>query len=210
VPRWQRASCGLRRCGFFLSRDGRGSGAEGVVESADRLMSILSLVGRGVVLSFAAYLVGSFSVFMFSRPLLSLFRMSIEADTGLPTRLLDGLSELGRVSLTQVAADGRKRSEEMLALPGVGVDDVLGPTAPVADTGEAVADTSDKRAWFARRSRHVEPTGPSATEVLPIPEERQEQEIAERVLRDLPVVANAQLLGHEPEVFSAVDRSQAR
>jgi hypothetical protein len=140
-------------------------------------------------------------VFLFSRPLLSLFRTSIEADAG----LLDGLSELGRVSLKQVAGDGRQRLEQALALSGVGVDEVLGLTAAVPD----VPDTSGKRALVGRRGRRAGLSGLSADMVLPTPEARQEREIAQRVLRDLPVVANAQLLGHEPEVFSAVDRSQA-
>jgi len=183
---------------ILLESWARDSAAEGVVGSANRLMGTLSPVGEGVVLSFAAYLVGSFSVFLFSRPLLSLFRTSIDSDVG----PLDGLSELGRVSLTQVSADGRQRLEESLALSGVGVDEVLGLAAPVADT-------SDKRVPRGRRGRRAGPMSLSATTVLPTPEAREEREIAERVLRDLPVVANAQLLGHEPEVFAAVDRSQA-
>lgn len=176
------------------------SGADGVVDLAYRLMSTLSILGQGVVMSFAAYLLGSFSVFLFSRPLLSLFRTSMEADPG----PLSGLSELGRVSLTKVSADGRQKLEGALALSGVGVDEVLGLTA-------RVPDTTDKRARTGRRGRRrrLEPTLLSSTTVLSTPEELQETEIAERVLRDLPVVANAQLLGREPEVYSAVDRSQA-
>jgi hypothetical protein len=176
----------------------RGSDAEGVVGSVNRLMGMLSLVGQGVVLSFAAYIVGSLSVFLFSRPLLSLIRTSIERHRG----SLDGLSDLGRVSLTRVAADGRQRLEQALALSGVGVDEVLGLVAQVPDT-------SDKRMVIRRRRRPAEPIQLSSDTVWRKPEERQEHEIAARVLRDLPVVANAQLLGQEPEVFAAVDRSQA-
>jgi len=163
----------------------RDPSADRVVGSANRLMDTLSLVGQGAVLSFLAYLVGSFSVFLFSGPLLSLIRVSTDSDA----RPLAGLSDLGRVSLTQVAADGRQRLEGALALSGVGVDEVLGLVAPLPDLSQ--------------------PAVLSSTTVLPTPEERQEREIAARVLRDLPVVANAQLLGHEPEVFAAVDRSQA-
>ena len=174
----------------------RDPSADRVVGSANRLMDTLSLVGQGAVLSFLAYLVGSFSVFLFSGPLLSLIRVSTDSDA----RPLAGLSDLGRVSLTQVAADGRQRLEGALALSGVGVDEVLGLVAPLPDM-------PDKRA--PRRSAGQQPAVLSSTTVLPTPEERQEREIAARVLRDLPVVANAQLLGHEPEVFAAVDRSQA-
>ena len=185
---------------WFLLEPGweRDSDAAGVVGSANRLMSTLDLVGKGVVLSFAAYLVGSISVFLFSRPLLALFRTSIEPTT----ELLDGLSELGRESLTQVAADGRQRLEAALALSGVSVEEVLGLAAPVTDS-------SDKRMRTGRRRRPRELTYLTASTVLPTPEERQEHEIAQRVLRDLPVIANAQLLGQQPEVFAAVDRSQA-
>src|SRR5690349_21598259 len=38
----------------------------GVVGSANRLLANLSLLGQGVVLSFTAYVLGSFSVFLFS------------------------------------------------------------------------------------------------------------------------------------------------
>lgn len=103
--------------------------ADGVTGSANRLMSTLNLIGQGVVLSFTAYLIGSFSVFLFSGALITRFRTSIEPSG----RLLEGLSDLGRVSLAQVAVDGRKRLEEALTLSGIAVDEILGLVAPVSN-----------------------------------------------------------------------------
>jgi hypothetical protein len=175
----------------------------GIVGSAARLMDMLNLLGQGVVLSFAAYLLGSFSMFIFSAPLLRLIQMSGD---GVQHRYLSGLSELARLSLEQVAADERQHLEEVLSLSGEGVDEVLGLSAPVGPVPVA-----EDKIYLVRKGRRAKPYAGllhSGT-TQPNPEERQHKVIAARVLRDLPVVANAQLLGKEPEVFSAVDRSQA-
>jgi hypothetical protein len=171
--------------------------ADGIAGSANRLLSTLNVLGQGVVLSFAAYLVGSFSVFIFSGVLLGRFHTTVKP-TGRP---FEGLSDLGRVSLAQVAVDGRKRLEEALTLSGISVDEILGLAAPVAE--------SPRKSMPYRRGKPERPTALTSTTVFPTPEQRQETEISERVLRDLPVVATAQLLGKEPEVYAAVDRSQA-
>lgn len=92
----------------------RNSAAEGLIGSANRLMDALNVLGQGAVLSFAAYLLGSFSVLLFSRPLRSLFATSIEPNA----HLLDGLSQSGRESLSQVAIDGRQRLEAALFFVG--------------------------------------------------------------------------------------------
>lgn len=204
---------------WFLLEPGwnRDSGAEGLTGSTNRLMDTLNVLGQGAVLSFAAYLLGSFSVLLFSRPLRSLFPTTIDP----ASLMLDGLSQLGRVSLSQVAIDGRQRLEAKLVLSGVGVDEVLGLTAPVPDSRDKVAPVPDSRwnlvAGFVRSMIkgvrpyhwHNKSVLSSDTPAPPTAEEWQERDIAKRVLRDLPVVANAQLLGSEPDVFSAVDRSQA-
>lgn len=114
---------------------------------------------------------------------------------------MEGLSDLGRVSLAQVAIDGRKRLEEALTLSGIGVDEIIGLVAPVSDHPRLMLRY--------RRGQPERPAMLTSTTVLPTPEQRQEREISQRVLRDSPVVATAQLLGKEPEVFSAVDRSHA-
>jgi hypothetical protein len=99
---------------------------EGVIGSPNRLLADLSLLGQGVVLSFTAYVLGSFSVFLFSGLLRNRLRTSIDA-----TGRLSGLSPLGRTSLQQVAVDGRHRLEEALALSGYDVRRVLDDTSPV-------------------------------------------------------------------------------
>ena len=114
---------------------------------------------------------------------------------------MEGLSELGRVSLAQVAVDGRKRLEEALTLSGISVDEILGVVAPVAQ--------EPPKTLLFRRGQQERPVMLTSASVSPTPEQHQEREISERVLRDLPVVATAQLLGKEPEVFAAVDRSEA-
>lgn len=202
---------------LFEPRWNQDKDAGGLLGSANRLMDTLNLLGQGVILSFVAYLLGSFSVLLFSRPIRSLFPTAIEP----APHLLDGLSQLGRVSLSQVAIDGRQRLEAQLVLSGVGVDEVLGLTAPLPDSKDKIAPVPVPR-WKRmvefiraptkqlRRRIWDDYTGPSSNSPAPLTaEEWQERDIAKRVLRDLPVVANAQLLGPEPEVFSAVDRSQA-
>ena len=211
---------------FLLEPSWSASAADvGVIASAARLLDVVNLVAQGALVSFLAYILGSFSVFAFSRPLLSLIQTRLEVR---PHRLA-GLSALGRESLAQVAVDGRQRLEQALALSGVAVDEVLGlsrvspdslgsrgkiaPAGFVRSTGLPTGRSAWRRAISSKvRSawrRAAVPMGLSADWVLPTPEERQERELAERILRDLPVVAQAQLLGKEAEVYGAVDRSRA-
>lgn len=173
----------------------------GALASAVRLLDVADIAAQGVLLSFLAYLLGSFSVFAFSRPLLSLIQTRLDV----PPSRLAGLSALGRESLAQVAVDGRQRLEEALALSGVAVDEVLG----ISRVSAGAVGGPSKVAPVRRGRRRPIAVGPSADWVPPTPEERQEKELAGRILRDLPVVAQAQLLGKEPEVYGAVDRSRA-
>lgn len=199
---------------FLLEPSWSASAADvGVIASAARLLDVVNLVAQGALVSFLAYLLGAFSVFAFSRPLLSLIQTRLEVR---PHRLA-GLSALGRESLAQVAVDGRQRLERALALSGVAVDEVLGLSRVSPNSLGSLGKTAP--AGFGRRARLPKvrsawrgaavPMGLSADWVLPTPEERQERELAERILRDLPVVAQAQLLGKEAEVYGAVDRSRA-
>lgn len=199
---------------FLLEPSWSSSAADvGVIASAARLLDVVNLVAQGALVSFLAYILGSFSVFAFSRPLLSLIQTHLEVR---PHRLT-GLSALGRESLAQVAVDGRQRLEQALALSGVAVDEVLGLSRVSPNSLGSRGKTAP--AGFGRRARLPKvrsawrraavPMGLSADWVLPTPEERQERELAERILRDLPVVAQAQLLGKEAEVYGAVDRSRA-
>ncbi len=191
----------------------------GVVASANHLLANLSILGQGVAISFVAYILGSFSVFLFSNRLARSITTSLDS-----TGRLSGLSAAGKASLKQVATDGRQRIEAALALSGLQASDVLAqtrPVAPVQQDGHRAHRwlqrlprphrrvAFDKRwwqLWLARVDRQQ-------MELRWIPPETSaevvEGEISQRVLRDLPAVADAQLLGRETEVFAAVDRDRA-
>lgn len=182
-------------------------GATGIVASAYRLGGLLSAIGLGTVLAFAAYLVGSLSVFVFSGPLRGAIHTSPEARDA----RLDGLSGGGREALEQVARDSRQRLEEILSLSGYGVDDVLrGAARPPREPDGKIAPAR-RRGW--RRARPRRPPRAAmltATSSVPAtPQVWQERELASLVVRDLEVIADAQLLGRENDVFSAVDRTLA-
>jgi hypothetical protein len=232
---------------FLIEPRWPGGASSGIVASANRLLSNLSLLGQGVVISFVAYVLGSFSVFFFSSRLAGQIRTSTRH-----TGRLSGLSSAARASLEQVARDGRQRLQTELALSGLPVGDVLRQTRPVDFDDQPDRDSrwrmlrehmgqlarrvkfhprwrrfqqrrasvpilrwsrgvSYERRWWQfwlvdgqKLIRH--PVGPTAPRSA---DELAEDEIAQRVLRDLPVLADAQLLGKENEVFSAVDRNQA-
>src|SRR5262245_23912691 len=92
----------------FEPRWDRGDRTSGFVASANRLIEVLNLLGQAVVLSFVAFLLGSFSVFLFSRVLLARLHPSLRPSG----RFLEGLSDEGRASLWQVAYDSLDRIEE--------------------------------------------------------------------------------------------------
>jgi hypothetical protein len=171
--------------------------ARGILASAYRLAEPLSALGLGAVVGFAAYLLGSLSVFLFSRRL----RRLIPATARSARFALAGLSPGGEKALNQVARDSHHRLEETLSLSGSGVDDVLmvveeprpGPDPRASKRHPSSAEPTHLTAWNAPRTS----------------EQEQEATLAGLVVRDLEVIANAQLLGKENDVFSAVDRNRA-
>ena len=90
--------------------------ASGILASAYRLAEPLSAVGLGAVLGFAAYLVGSLSVFLFSGALRQLIPTSAETRFG-----LTGLSAGGREALEQIP-EIRDRFWHDVKIPGSGTD----------------------------------------------------------------------------------------
>ncbi|MET4100380.1 hypothetical protein ABIB37_002617 [Agrococcus sp. UYP10] len=161
-----------------------------------------------VILSFAAYLTGSISVFLFSGLLARVIRQPRE---GLLTAL-SSLSKDAIRSLDQVVRDGRELIEDELALTGVDVAEVLNGSGERADAGGRIAALLPHEATVLRardRQRLAVFDGPRGSlDVIAIERREQLGEIAARVLRDLPVIAESQLLGKDPEAFSAVDRSE--
>lgn len=172
--------------------------ATGVVASAYRLGEFLEVLGLGVVLAFSAYLVGALSVFVFSGLLKGAMR------TARPYRWLASLSAAGTESLEQVARDNRQRLEEMMSLTGYGVDDLL-------PADEALPDrkTMDPPKFLTRSRRRRRPAMLTSAGVPQSAQEWQEQRLAALVVDDLGTIADAQLLGEQTEVFSAVDRDRA-
>lgn len=178
----------------FEPRWDRADHNDGFVASANRLIATVNLLGQAVVLPFVAYLLGSFSVFVFSRILLARLHPSLWSSG----RVLEGLSDEGRASLWQVAYESLDRIEEELTLSGVPVNDVLRARL---DSDGAGANGSGMHAGAPAKSNE-EPA-------LRVEQEAQAELIASGVLRNLAVVANTQLLGKEPDVFAAVDRNKA-
>ena len=176
--------------------------ATGIAASAYRLGGLLSAIGLVTVLGFAAYMVGSLSVFVFSGPLRGVIRTSASAEGF----RLDGLSSSGKEALQQVARDSLQRLEEILSLSGYGVDDVLqGAARPAPEPDGKIAP----RPLRARRPPRAAMLTASSVPTTPQHGQEQERRLASLVVRDLDVIADAQLLGRENDVFSAVDRNQA-
>lgn len=172
--------------------------ATGIVASAYRLGEFLKVLGLGAVLAFSAYLVGALSVFVFSGLLKRAMR------TSRPYRLLDPLSDAGRESLQQIARDARQRLEDMLSLSGYSLDELL-----PHDGEEADRRTGDPPKWIPRRRRRLRPIALTSSSTAERPQEWLERRLAALVVEDLEIIADAQLLGEQTEVFSAVDRDRA-
>lgn len=179
--------------------------ARGVAASAYRLAEPLSVFGMGAVIAFAAYLVGSLSVFVFSGRL----RRLIPVATRTGRFGLAGLSPGGQEALLQVARDGRRRLDETLSLSGFGVPDVL---TTVDNRQSPPRGPSPARRLLGGRRRAALPDLQDITlnsrTLVELPEQQQEATLADLVVRDLEVIADAQLLGQEDDVFSAVDRDR--
>ena len=189
--------------------------ASGTVASAYRLGGLLETIGLGAALTFAAYLVGSLSVFLFSSPLRRIMRTSSEA----PRSWRDTLSPGAWQALQEIVHDAAERLNEILALSGIGIDEAIdqfrqSPRQPSPDpprpTKFAVTRPRPARGWRRvlakyRRPRAVAP----AIGGWELPDERAHRRLAELVIPDLPVIASTRLLGKHPAMFSAVDRDRA-
>jgi hypothetical protein len=173
--------------------------ASGILASAYRLAEPLSAVGLGAVLGFAAYLVGSLSVFLFSGALRQLIPTSAESRFG-----FTGLSAGGREALEQIARDGRQKLERILSLSGTGVRELLNDEAPAP-----VRRNRPRLRWPFRRHRLLPEVVLTADTRTEPPQEADERRIADLVVGDLQGIADSQLLGEKNDVFSAVDRDRA-
>jgi len=88
--------------------------ASGTVASAYRLGGLLETIGLGAALTFAAYLVGSLSVFLFTGPLRRTMRTSAQE----PRSWRDTLSPGAWQALQEIVHDAAERLNEILPCPG--------------------------------------------------------------------------------------------
>ncbi|MGH8836056.1 MAG: hypothetical protein ACRDWG_13840 [Actinomycetes bacterium] len=188
--------------------------ASGAVKSAYRLGGLLETIGLGAAITFAAYLLGSLSVFLFTGLLRRIMRTSAEA----PRSWRDTLSFDAWRALQQVAQDTAERINAALSLSGIDIREAIirfrwVPREP--DEGARPSGLGVSRArrvpWWRRvLVRYREPR-PYA--LLPrawdLPAEADRRQLAELVVPDLPVIASTRLLGKHPDMFSAVDRDRA-
>ncbi|SBS72124.1 hypothetical protein [uncultured Microbacterium sp.] len=170
----------------------------GFVAGVNGLLGAFSVLGQGIVIGFVVYFLGSFSTFLFSTALGRLIQSTRTA-----WRPLSGLSRNADIALKRIASNGRRDIERASGGAGLAVDRVLEGAA--ADAPRALP--AKTRPLSRRRAPVMD--GPSATGTLPDLEEKQERQIADGVLRDLPFIANTQLLGQREAVYSAVDRIEA-
>jgi len=171
--------------------------ASGAVASAYRLSGVLSVIGLAAALTFAAYIVGSLSVFLFS----SLLRSGMS--TSLVTRRgrFDALTSRSRRSLRLIGSDSREKLGDALGLSRVTVADLV-QEASVAAGGFSVEELES----FGPSKIFSEGPGgppPEAPEIVA------ERLIKERIVADLRDILDVRLLGRDPELYSRLDRGEA-
>lgn len=202
--------------------------ASGALASAYRLSGVLSVIGLGAGLTFAAYIVGSLSVFLFSRLLESMIATS-EA----PVRnRFDALTDRSLESLRLTASDSREKLSDALGLSRVTVLDLVRERGVAAGTSGAedfethrprkfllAAESRALRTGFLRpRSRPA----PGPIVVLPgtvldglggpappPPEVTAEGLIRQRIVADLPDLLDIRLLGRDTDLYARLDRGAA-
>jgi hypothetical protein len=183
--------------------------ADGVMASLYRAGDVLSVLGLGIALSFAAYLLGSLSTSILTPLLRGLFPLAwhVESDRFGRTAPRVPLSPQGRAALNQVVRSGREQLTFSLALSGTDVDGFL-ETQP--DATPQVEPSPRRPVW--RRAPQRDRRRPAVAVGGMQPQDRvarREGILARVVLRDLDVVATTRLLGRDQELYSAVDRQRA-
>lgn len=183
--------------------------ASGAVASAYRLGGLLETIGLGAAITFAAYLVGSLSVFLFT----GLLRRVMRASPQPPRNWRDTLSPGAWQALQEVVDGAAQRLNAVLSLSGLGIDDAIdqfrqGPRGP---NGSPTMLRAQRPRWWRRRLAKY--GRPREYALLPaeweLPDERARRRLSELVVLDLPVIASTRLLGKHPDIFSAVDRDRA-
>ena len=173
------------------------SESSGAFASAYRLSDVVSAVGLGAALAFAAYLLGSLSVFVFSGVLRSLMSTSES-----PSRWrVDTLTPRARRCLRMVGSDSREKLGDALGLSRVTITDLV-QDASVAVGGYGVEELES---FGPSKTPTVGPGGPAP----PAPEIVAEKSIRARVVADLHDILDVRLLGRDAELYSRLDRADA-
>ncbi len=191
--------------------------AEGVLASIYRVSDVLSAVGVGVALSFAAYLLGSLSASTLTPLLRRLFprawSRSTDQDVSVPRAPLSPQAE---AALSLVVRNTRDQVMSSLALTDWDPDrflaertgrrlfsakDAANPHA-VGRAGHALIDE------LLNRDAPVAYAGPGSMEPVDVDAQR-DLMLARAVLQDLDIVAQTRLLGRDQELYAEVDRNRA-
>jgi hypothetical protein len=197
--------------------------ATGVAASLYRAGDLVSVLGLGVVLSFAAYLLGSLSASA-GTPALRALYPSAQGDrdpfAGL-RRLVAAvvryrpatiprapLSTQARAALGQIARGSRDRLVTSLALSGTDVDRFLRDELETPDGDGMPPASTLRRPPRDKIYRADGPVGPGSALPQDINAGRAAL-LARAVIRDLDVVARTRLLGRDQELYAEVDRHRA-
>ena len=194
--------------------------AHGVVASLYRADDVLSVVGLGIVLAFAAYLLGSLSASTLSPLLRRGFPSAWPVrGTNIPP---SPLTPQAIEALNQVVFGAVDEINEALALTGVDADGFL-----AGQTRRTVPNLGERRGrglWSrvrvrlyrrpstaapARSKRMGGPSiGPGSATPIDI-DVRRAAVLVPWVLQDLDIVANTRLLGRDQALYAEVDRNRA-
>jgi hypothetical protein len=177
--------------------------AQGLAASIYRLGDLVTAFGLAVVVSFAAYLIGSLSVSLVSWP--SPRTLSIP---GRRTRSWSSpLSPHAETALSDMAGSIGTELQGVISKVGLDVGEFLdqnGIPSPPADLDSKISYRAKPR--LRRKDRAF--IGPGAAEPADY-EALDRNRIATAVARDLDIIETTRLLGRDQELYSAVDRFRA-
>lgn len=199
--------------------------ADGVLASFYRASDLLSAIGVGVALSFAAYLLGSLSAGGMTQVLRLSFPRAWHGSSDRfrtePGGPRTPLSPQASAALRQIVRASQDKLISSLALTsGWDLDRFLEEKLVTEGRGSvphARSRTEGLGRWlsvrvsrlrFRRRYQRPELIGPGSAEPVDIEVQRASQ-LARAVLDDLDVVANTRLLGRDQELYAEVDRNRA-
>lgn len=188
------------------------SDATGVIASLYRGADVLSTIGVGAVVSFAAYLLGSLSSSTLTPLLRRFFPRSFQESPGRVRQEANTprspLSPQARAALGQIVRTSQAQVTSSLAFTDRDVDSFLADATETTLLGVRPAAGGGARRASAKRELLHRMVGPGAAEPVDV-DARRSAVLASAVLQDLDVVAKTRLLGRDHELYAEVDRSRA-